>query len=228
MEVKRERAPGVARQRFITPYGEVCFGRILSDKVSGTTDQGLPLEHPIHSVDDYKVLEYIAEHTYYDRCYDEYLKYEAAVGARDTPWSRAGTSRSITSCLHLCRIQPGLLRNGRSRRGVRAPHRRDGAGRAGATVARRGRFPGAAHPARGPLRFADDAAAHVSQVHDAVLQGLQRVASCAGKIAGLARGRRLQGHPGRGEGRRLRYVRVLLHGAHGRGHARRGPRRLEE
>jgi len=101
MEVQNERAPGVARQRFLTPYGEVTFGRILSDKVSGTTDQGLPLEHPIHSVDDYKVLEYIAEHTYYDPCYDEYLAYEAAVGGEGYPMVSCGDVPFHYFLLHL-------------------------------------------------------------------------------------------------------------------------------
>ena len=71
MEVRTEKAPGVLRQRFLTPHGEVTFGRILSNTVSGTTDQGLPLEHPIQRVEDYRVLEYIAEHTHYDPCYED-------------------------------------------------------------------------------------------------------------------------------------------------------------
>ena len=101
LEVRAERAPGVARQRFLTPHGEVTFGRILSEKVSGTTDQGLPLEHPIHSVDDYKVLEYIAEHTFYDPCYDEYLKYEAAVGDEGYPMVSCGDVPFHYFLLHL-------------------------------------------------------------------------------------------------------------------------------
>jgi len=101
LEVRNERAPGVARQRFITPHGEVTFGRILSEKVSGTTDQGLPLEHPIHSVDDYKVLEYIAEHTYYDPCYDDYLAYEAAVGDEGYPMVSCGDVPFHYFLLHL-------------------------------------------------------------------------------------------------------------------------------
>jgi hypothetical protein len=101
MEVQNERSPGVARQRFITPHGEVTFGRILSETVSGTTDQGLPLEHPIHSVDDYKVLEYIAEHTYYDPCYNDYLAYEAAVGDEGYPMVSCGDVPFHYFLLHL-------------------------------------------------------------------------------------------------------------------------------
>ena len=101
MEVKSERAPGVARQRFITPYGEVCFGRILSDKVSGTTDQGLPLEHPIQNVEDYRILEYVAEHTYYDPCYEDYLAYERAVGDDGFPMVSSGDCPFHYFLLHL-------------------------------------------------------------------------------------------------------------------------------
>jgi len=101
LEVRQERAPGVARQRFITPHGEVTFGRILSETVSGTTDQGLPLEHPIHSVEDYKVLEYIAEHTYYAPCYNDYLAYEAAVGDEGYPMVSCGDVPFHYFLLHL-------------------------------------------------------------------------------------------------------------------------------
>ncbi len=90
LEVRTERAPGVLRQRFVTPVGEVIFGRILSSELEGRTDQGLPLEHPIRSVEDYRVLEYIAEHTYYDPCYEEYLAYEAAVGDEGFPMVSCG------------------------------------------------------------------------------------------------------------------------------------------
>jgi len=101
MEVRAERAPGVARQRFITPHGEVSFGRILSEKVSGTTDQGLPLEHPIHKAEDYKVLEYIAEHTYYDPSYEDYQAYEAAVGGDGYPMVSCGDVPFHYFLLHL-------------------------------------------------------------------------------------------------------------------------------
>jgi len=101
MEVRTERAPGVARQRFITPYGQVTFGRILSERVAGTTEQGLPLEHPLQKVEDYGVLEYIAEHTFYDPCYDEYLKYEAAVGDEGYPMVSCGDVPFHYFLLHL-------------------------------------------------------------------------------------------------------------------------------
>jgi hypothetical protein len=102
MEVRRECAPGVVRQRFVTPHGEVVFGRILTTELEGRTDQGLPLEHPIHTAEDYRVLEYIAEHTYYDPCYEEYLVYEKEVGDEGFPMVSAGDCPFHYFLLYLC------------------------------------------------------------------------------------------------------------------------------
>jgi len=101
MDVRAEKAPGVLRQHFTTPYGSVSFGRILSDHVSYTTDQGLPLEHPIQKVEDYRVLEYIAEHTYYDPCYDQYVAYEKEVGDEGFPMVSCGDCPFHYFLLHL-------------------------------------------------------------------------------------------------------------------------------
>ena len=75
LEVRTEHEPGVVRQRFITPVGEVTYGRILTGYLEGRTDQGLPLEHPLKKPEDYRVWAYVAEHTYYDPCYEDYLAY---------------------------------------------------------------------------------------------------------------------------------------------------------
>ncbi len=90
LEMRTEHAPGVLRQRFVTPLGEVTFGRILTSELEGRTDQGLPLEHPIRSVEDYRILEYIAEHTFYNPCYEAYLAYEAEVGDEGFPMVSCG------------------------------------------------------------------------------------------------------------------------------------------
>jgi len=90
IEMREEREPGVIRTRYITPYGEVSCGRILSGELEGRTDQGLPLEHPIRKAEDYRVWEYIAEHTQYDPCYEEYLAYEAEVGDDGFPMVGCG------------------------------------------------------------------------------------------------------------------------------------------
>jgi len=102
MEVREEREPGVTRQRFITPVGQVTYGRILTGEVEGTTDQGLPLDHPIKTAEDYRVWEYIAEHTYYDPCYDEYVAYEEQVGDDGFPMVSCGDCPFHHFLLNLC------------------------------------------------------------------------------------------------------------------------------
>ena len=90
LEVRTEYEPGVVRQRFITPVGEVTYGRILTGYLEGRTDQGLPLEHPLKKPEDYRVWAYVAEHTYYDPCYEDYLAYEAEVGEEGFPMVSCG------------------------------------------------------------------------------------------------------------------------------------------
>lgn len=102
LEVLVEREPGVVRKRFITPYGEVTYGLILTPDLEGRTDQGLPLEHPIRGAEDYRIWEYIAEHTHYDPCYEEYLAYEKAVGDEGYPMVNAGDCPFHYFLLHLC------------------------------------------------------------------------------------------------------------------------------
>src|SRR5512133_808853 len=80
MDVELERGPGVIRRKYHTPYGTVVYGQIAA---GGATKEwiegGLPLEHPLKTVEDYKRWEYVMEHTYYDPTYEEYLAYEAEV-----------------------------------------------------------------------------------------------------------------------------------------------------
>lgn len=102
LDVQMEREPGVLRKRFVTPYGEVTYGLTLTGELEGRTDQGLPLDHPIKGVRDYRVWEYVAEHTFYDPCYDEYLAYEAAVGEEGYPMVNAGDCPFHYFLLHLC------------------------------------------------------------------------------------------------------------------------------
>ncbi len=102
LEVRVEREPGVTRQRFITPVGQVTYGLILTGELEGRTDQGLPLEHPIQKLEDYRVWEYIAEHTYYDPCYDEYVAYEKQVGDDGFPMVSCGDCPFHYFLLNLC------------------------------------------------------------------------------------------------------------------------------
>ena len=90
LEVREEREPGVLRQCFITPYGSVTYGQMTSSYLQGRIESGLPLEHPIKRREDYKVWEYVAEHTFYDPTYEDYLAYEQAVGDDGYPMVSAG------------------------------------------------------------------------------------------------------------------------------------------
>ncbi len=90
MEVRTTNEAGALRQTFITPYGEVTYGQITSEYMEGRSESGLPLEHPIKNREDYKVWEYVAEHTYYEPTYDEYLEYEQSVGEHGYPMVSCG------------------------------------------------------------------------------------------------------------------------------------------
>ena len=102
MDVELEREPGVIRRKYHTPYGTVIYGQIAA---GGATKEwiegGLPLEHPIKTVEDYRRWEYVMEHTYYDPTYDEYLAYEAAVGDDGYPMMNAGDCPFHYYLLHL-------------------------------------------------------------------------------------------------------------------------------
>ncbi|MBI4537755.1 MAG: hypothetical protein HY712_07335 [candidate division NC10 bacterium] len=102
LEVRTDRRPGAIRECFVTPYGEATYGRILTGEVSGTTSEGLPLEHPIRKREDYRVWEYVAEHTFYDPCYEDYLAYERQVGEDGYPMVNAGDCPFHHFLLRLC------------------------------------------------------------------------------------------------------------------------------
>jgi len=102
MDVQLEEEPGVIRKRFITPYGSVVYGQIAAGgDTKGWIEGGLPLEHPIRSVEDYKVWEYVVEHTHYDPCYEDYLAYEQQVGDDGYPMLNAGDCPFHYYLLHL-------------------------------------------------------------------------------------------------------------------------------
>lgn len=102
MDVRVEREPEVIRQRYHTPYGTVVYGQIAAGgDTKGWIDGGLPLEHPIKRVEDYKIWEYVAEHTYYDPTYEQYLAYEAQVGDDGYPMMPAGDCPFHVLLLHL-------------------------------------------------------------------------------------------------------------------------------
>lgn len=113
LEVRTEKAPGVLRQYFTTPYGAVSFGRILSHTVSGTTDQGLPLEHPIHRVEDYRTRVHRRAHVLRSLLRGLPVVRTRGRGRRIPHGVMRGLPFPLFSATP-CRIQSGLFRNGRS------------------------------------------------------------------------------------------------------------------
>lgn len=102
MDVQLEQEPGVIRKRFVTPYGDVTYGQIAAGgDTKGWIEGGLPLEHPIRKAEDYRIWEYVVEHTFYDPCYEEYLAYEAQVGDEGYPMMNAGDCPFHYFLLHL-------------------------------------------------------------------------------------------------------------------------------
>lgn len=90
VEVRRTEKGGQILTEFITPAGTVSQLDVKSDTLEGYADSGLPLEHPIKHVEDYGVMEYIYEHTYFDPAYDDYLAYEREIGDDGYPMISVG------------------------------------------------------------------------------------------------------------------------------------------
>lgn len=90
LEIRRVEKGGEILTEFITPVGTVSQLDIKTDILEGYADSGLPKEYPIKRIEDYATLEYIAEHTYFDPAYDEYLAYEAQIGDDGYPMVSVG------------------------------------------------------------------------------------------------------------------------------------------
>lgn len=102
MEVVETRTPQAIRRRFVTPYGEVTYGQIpAGGDTKGWIEGGLPLEHPIRRAEDYRVWEYVVEHTFYEPTYEAYLAYEGQVGGEGYPMVNAGDCPYHYFLLHL-------------------------------------------------------------------------------------------------------------------------------
>ncbi len=68
-----------------TPIGCVTEVRTRSDPLAPYVESGLLLECPIKRAEDYPVMEYVVEHTYYEPAYEAYLAYEWEVGEDGYP-----------------------------------------------------------------------------------------------------------------------------------------------
>ena len=90
MEVHVDRGPEQVTTRYITPHGTLTEKHVASGYFEGHIEIGTSVEYPIKDIDDFDVWEYVAEHTYYDACYGEYLAYEGQVSDDGYPLVVAG------------------------------------------------------------------------------------------------------------------------------------------
>ena len=79
------------------PTARSPTARSAREFLQGRSESGLPLEHPIQKREDYKVWEYVAEHTHYDPTYEAYLATRSRWATTATPWCRPATAPSTTS-----------------------------------------------------------------------------------------------------------------------------------
>ncbi|MHB9089928.1 MAG: uroporphyrinogen decarboxylase family protein [Chloroflexota bacterium] len=83
VEVRVSRNGEAVRKDWVTPIGTVS--QVDVESLRGYATDALPAEFPIKSVDDYAVVEYIWEHTYFDSTYEAYQEYEKQVGEDGYP-----------------------------------------------------------------------------------------------------------------------------------------------
>ncbi len=101
VEVISHEKGGEVLREYVTPVGTVSELRVRSSQLEGYADAGLPKEHPIKRADDYRVWEYVVEHTYYEPRYEEYLAYDREVGDDGLPMVSIGDVPFHHFCLYL-------------------------------------------------------------------------------------------------------------------------------
>jgi hypothetical protein len=72
-------------QEFRTPVGTVRSRVRRSEELDRVGIGGMEVEHVLKGPDDYRVVEYMIEHTRYEPLYEDYLAYEAGVGEDGVP-----------------------------------------------------------------------------------------------------------------------------------------------
>lgn len=92
-----------------TPYGTAESRRLKSAELTGYTERGLDLTHPITQEKDYDVWEYVVEHTYYEPIYESYLAYDREVGSDGLPLVSAGAGGNSLTASGDCPFHHFLL-----------------------------------------------------------------------------------------------------------------------
>lgn len=90
VETVSRQADGDLVREFRTPVGTVTSRVRRSEELDRVGIQGMEVEHVIKGPEDYGVVEYMIEHTRYEPCYEDYLRYEAEVGEDGVPLVAAG------------------------------------------------------------------------------------------------------------------------------------------
>ena len=90
IEVTTSQRGGESCREYRTPVGTVRERRVRSAELVGYAAGGLVTERLIATEDDLTVWRYIAEHTSYELCYEEYAAFDADVGEEGLPMVFAG------------------------------------------------------------------------------------------------------------------------------------------
>lgn len=102
VEVRQTEKSGEVLTEYITPVGTVSKLDIKTRALKDYAGDSLPQEHPIKRLEDYGVMEYIYEHTYFDPTFDEYLSYENEIGDDGYPMVAVGDVPLHYFLLRLC------------------------------------------------------------------------------------------------------------------------------
>ena len=90
VEVVTERKGNEARTSYRTPVGTLTQVNRLTSDLEGYTGGGLAVKKLLEDEADLAVMAHIAEHTYYDPCYEDYVAFDEQVGDDGLPMVFAG------------------------------------------------------------------------------------------------------------------------------------------
>ena len=90
VEVTTRHKGGEEITEWRTPVGSVFRRIAVTPELEADSIHGRIVEFPLKGPADYKVWEYVAEHTYYNPTYEAYLDYEKSVGDEGYPLVSAG------------------------------------------------------------------------------------------------------------------------------------------
>lgn len=90
MEIVERREDGRQVTEYHTPVGSVRSVTQFSDFLDAQGLPGREIEHPLKAPEDYRVWEWIVEHTHWIPAYDDYRAYDAEIGGDGLPMVQVG------------------------------------------------------------------------------------------------------------------------------------------